>query len=89
MSKAKYQRKLQTNLVENGLLLMQSKLDTGVTIKVTRPFLGKFIEPAADRKGVGHDFTPIIKDAVLGKVGMKVVQAKTGHKEVTVEVTGL
>ena len=31
----------------------------------------------------------IIKDAILGKHGMKFAQAKTGHKEVWVEVTGL
>jgi len=38
---------------------------------------------------VGHDVTPIIKDAIAGHLGMKFVQSKTGHKEVSVEVTGL
>jgi hypothetical protein len=89
MSKVKYQRKLETALIENGLLLIQAKLSTGETKKVSRPFLGKFIEPATNRSGVGHTVTPIIKDAILGKVGMKFIQNTTGHKEVFVEVTGL
>lgn len=89
MSKAKYQRKLETAIVENGLLLIQSKLASGETKSVTRPFIGKFLEPASNRDGVGHDVTPIIKDAIAGHIGMKFVQSKTGHKEVSVEVTGL
>jgi len=89
MSKVKYQRKLETAIVENSLLLIQSKLTTGQLKVVTRPFIGKFLEPASKREGVGHDMTAIIKDAILGKVGMKFVQSKTGHKEVTVEITGI
>jgi len=89
MSKVKYQRKLETAIVENSLLLIQSKLTSGELKVVTRPFIGKFLEPASKRDGVGHDMTAIIKDAILGKVGMKFVQSKTGHKEVTVEITGL
>ena len=89
MSKAKYQRKLETAIVENGLLLIQSKLETGEIKTITRPFIGKFLEPASKRDGVGHDMTPIIKDAILGRVGMKFIQSKTGHKEVTVDITGL
>jgi hypothetical protein len=89
MSKAKYQRKLETNLVDNGLQLVQSKLATGVTVTKTRPFIGKFLEPASNREGVGHDLTAIIKDAIAGRPGMKFVQSKTGHKEVSVEITGL
>jgi hypothetical protein len=89
MSKAKYQRKLETTIVENSLLLIQSKLASGELKVVTRPFIGKFLEPASKRDGIGHDMTAIIKDAILGRVGMKFVQSKTGHKEVTVEITGL
>ena len=89
MSKAKYQRKLETAIVETGLLLIQSKLTTGELKVVTRPFIGKFLEPAAKRDGVGFDVTTIIKDAIAGHIGMKFVQSKTGHKEVTVEITGL
>ena len=89
MSKVKYQRKLETAIVENSLLLIQSKLTSGEVKVVTRPFIGKFLEPASKRDGVGHDMTSIIKDAILGRVGMKFVQSKTGHKEVTVEITGL
>jgi hypothetical protein len=37
MSKAKYQRKLETAIVENGLLLIQSKLAPGEVKTVTRP----------------------------------------------------
>jgi hypothetical protein len=33
--------------------------------------------------------TSIIKDALAGHQGMKFIQSKTGHKEVTVEITGL
>jgi len=89
MSKAKYTRKLETAIVENGLLLIQSKLATGEEKTVTRPFIGKFLEPASKRDGVGHDVTSIIKDAIAGHPGLKFVQSKTGHKEVTVEITGL
>ena len=89
MSKAKYQRKLETAIVENGLLLIQSKLETGEVKTITRPFIGKFLEPASKRDGVGHDMTPIIKDALAGHQGMKFIQSKTGHKEVSVEITGL
>ena len=89
MSKAKYQRKLETAIVENGLLLIQSKLATGEVKTITRPFIGKFLEPASKRDGVGHDMTPIIKDALAGHQGMKFIQSKTGHKEVSVEITGL
>jgi hypothetical protein len=89
MSKAKYQRKLETAIVENGLLLIQSKLTTGEIKTVTRPFIGKFLEPASKRDGVGHDVTSIIKDAIAGRPGLKFVQSKIGHKEVSVEVTGL
>ena len=89
MSKVKYQRKLETAIVENSLLLIQSKLTSGELKVVTRPFIGKFLEPASKRDGVGHDMTAIIKDAIRGKVGMKFVQSKTSHKEVTVEITGL
>ena len=89
MSKAKYQRKLETAIVENGLLLIQSKLTPGELKTVTRPFIGKFLEPATKRDGVGHDVTSIIKDALAGHQGMKFIQSKTGHKEVTVEITGL
>jgi hypothetical protein len=89
MSKAKYQRKLETAIVENGLLLIQSKLALGEVKTVTRPFIGKFLEPATKRDGVGHDVTSIIKDAIAGHQGMKFIQSKTGHKEVTVDITGL
>lgn len=89
MSKAKYQRKLETLIVDNGLQLIQSKLATGEVKSVTRPFIGKFLEPASKRDGVGHDMTAIIKDAIAGRAGMKFVQSKTGHKEVSVEITGL
>ena len=89
MSKAKYQRKLETAIVENGLLLIQSKLVTGEVKTVTRPFIGKFLEPASKRDGVGHDVTTIIKDAIAGHQGMKFFQSQTGHKKVTVEITGL
>ena len=89
MSKAKYQRKLETAIVDNGLQLIQSKLGPGEVKIVSRPFIGKFLEPAAKRDGVGHDVTTIIKDAIAGRSGMKFVQSKTGHKEVTVEITGL
>jgi len=89
MSKAKYQRKLETTLVDNGLQLIQSKLDKGVSVIKTRPFIGKFLEPATNRAGVGHDLTAIIKDAIAGRLGMKFIQSKTGHKEVSVEITGL
>lgn len=89
MSKAKYQRKLETAIVENGLLLIQSKLTTGELKTVTRPFIGKFLEPATKRDGVGYDVTSIIKDAIAGHQGMKFIQSKTGRKEVTVEITGL
>ena len=89
MSKAKFQRKLETAIVENGLLLLQSKLATGEVKTVTRPFIGKFLEPASKRDGVGHDVTTIIKDAIAGHQGMKFVQSKTGHREVTVDITGL
>jgi hypothetical protein len=88
MSKAKYQRKLETSIVENCLLLIQSNLTSGETTTVTRPFIGKFLEPASKRDGVGHDMTPIIKDALAGHQGMKFIQSKTGHKEVSVEITG-
>ena len=89
MSKVKYQRKLETAIVENGLLLIQSKLTSGELKTVTRPFIGKFLEPATKRDGVGHDVTSIIKDAIAGHQGMKFVQSKTGHKEVSVEIVGL
>jgi hypothetical protein len=89
MSKVKYQRKLETAIVENGLLLIQSKLTAGEVKTVTRPFIGKFLEPASKRDGVGHDVTTIIKDAIAGHPGMKFNQAKDGRKEVTVEITGL
>jgi hypothetical protein len=56
---------------------------------VSRPFIGKFLEPASKRDGVGHDVTSIIKDAIAGRPGLKFLQSKTGHKEVSVEVTGL
>ena len=84
-----YRRKLETTIVENGLLLMQSKLLTGEVRTITRPFIGKFLEPASDREGVGHDLTEIIKDAIAGRQGMKFFQSQTGHKKVTVEITGL
>ena len=64
MSKAKYQRKLETAIVDNGLQLIQSKLGPGEVKIVSRPFIGKFLEPAAKRDGVGHDVTTIIKDAI-------------------------
>jgi hypothetical protein len=89
MSKVKYQRKLATNLVENSFLYEQSGLATGVTVTMTRPQIGKFLEPVMKKNGVGFELTPIIKDALLGKPGMKFVQSKTGHKEVTVDITGL
>jgi len=89
MSKSKYTRKLETAIVENGLLLIQSKLATGEVKTVSRPYIGKFLEPASKRDGVGHDVTAIIKDAIAGHPGLKFIQSKTGHKEVTVEVTGL
>jgi hypothetical protein len=89
MSKAKTQRKYETAILENALLIKQLRTDKGVTVKVTRPELGTFLEPFSERDGVGHDMTAIIKDAILGRVGMKFCQAKTGHKEVWVEVTGL
>ena len=89
MSKAKFQRKLATSLVENSFLYVQSGLATGVTVTMTRPQIGKFLEPVMKKNGVGFELTPIIKDAVLGKFSMKFVQSKTGHKEVSVEITGL
>ncbi len=89
MSKAKLQRKYETAILENALLIKQLKTDKGVTVAVTRPELGSFLEPFSERNGVGHDMTAIIKDAILGKVGMKFVQSKTGHKEVSVLVTGV
>ena len=89
MSKAKYQRKLETAIVDSGLQLIQSKLTKGEVKVVSRPFIGKFLEPASKRDGVGHEVTAIIKDAIAGRPGMKFVQSKTGHKEVWVEVTGL
>ncbi len=89
MSKAKLQRKYETAVLENALLIKQLKTPKGVTVSVTRPELGAFLEPVSEREGVGHDMTAIIKDAILGKHGMKFAQAKTGHKEVWVEVTGL
>jgi len=89
MSKAKLQRKFETAILENALQIKQLKLPKGSTVTVTRPELGSFLEPVSERKGVGHDMTAIIKDAILGKPGMKFVQSKTGHKEVSVEVTGI
>ena len=89
MSKVKYQRKLETLIVDNGLQLIQSKLTSGEVKVVTRPFIGKFLEPASNRDGVGHDVTAIIKDAIAGRPGMKFIQAKDGRKEVSVEITGL
>ena len=89
MSKAKTQRKYETAILENALLIKQLKTDKGVTVKVTRVELGAFLEPFSERAGVGHDVSAIIKDAILGRAGMKFCQAKTGHKEVWVEVTGL
>lgn len=89
MSETKYKRKLETAIVENGLLLIQARLLTGEVRTVTRPFIGKFLEPASNREGVGHDVTLIIKDAIAGHQGMKFFQSQTGHKKVTVEITGL
>lgn len=89
MSKAKLQRKYETAILENAYSIKQLRTPKGVTVKVTRVESGAFLEPFSERQGVGHDMTPIIKDAVLGKAGMKVVQSKTGHKEVWVEITGL
>jgi hypothetical protein len=89
MSKTKLKRKYETAIIENGLLLIQVKTPKNVTVTVTRPEIGAFLEPVAERNGVGHDVTTLIKDAILGKVGMKFVQSKTGHKEVSVEITGM
>ena len=89
MSKAKIQRKYETAILENALLLKQLRTVSGETVTVTRPELGTFLEPFSERNGVGHDMTAIIKDAILGKPGMKFVQSKTGHKEVSVEITGI
>jgi len=89
MSKAKLQRKFETAILENALLIRQLRTPAGETVTVTRVELGAFLEPFSERNGVGHDMTAIIKDAILGKVGMKFVQSKTGHKEVSVEITGL
>ncbi len=89
MSKSKLQRKYETAILENALLIRQLRTPSGETVSVTRPELGTFLEPFSERNGVGHDMTAIIKDAILGKVGMKFVQSKTGHKEVSVEITGI
>lgn len=88
MSKAKLQRKYETAILENALLMKQLKTPKGTTVNVTRVELGAFLEPFSERAGVGHDMTTIIKDAILGRSGMKFSQSKTGHKEVWVEVTG-
>jgi hypothetical protein len=89
MSKSKLQRKFETAIVENALLIVQLKTAKGVTVKITRPEVGAFLEPVSQRDGVGHDMTAIIKDAILGRSGMKFCQSKTGHKDVWVEVTGI
>jgi len=89
MSKAKIQRKYETAILENALLLKQLRTPSGNTVTVTRPELGTFLEPFSERNGVGHDMTAIIKDAILGKSGMKFVQSKDGRKEVSVEITGV
>jgi len=89
MSKSKLQRKFETAILENALLLKQLRTPSGETVTVTRPELGTFLEPFSERNGVGHDMTAIIKDAIMGKAGMKFVQSKTGHKEVSVDITGL
>lgn len=89
MSKARLQRKYETAILENALLIKQLKTPKGTTVVVTRPELGAFLEPFSERNGVGHEMSAIIKDAILGKIGMKFVKSKTGHKEVSVEVTGL
>ena len=89
MSLKKYQRKLETAVIENGLLLIQSKLKSGETKTVSRPYLCGFLEPASQRNGHGHDLSSVIKDAIVGRPGFKYIQKDTGHKQVFVEITGL
>ena len=89
MSKVKVQRKIATQMIETYIRYVQTELNVGEVKLVSRPMIGKFIEPATNKKGVGFELTPSIKDAIVGIPGTKFVQSKDGHKEVFVEVTGV
>jgi hypothetical protein len=54
-----------------------------------RTELGGIVEPFSKKNGIGPNLTTVLRRAVLGHTGIKVVQSKIGRKEVTVEVTGL
>ena len=89
MSNFTLKEKRLINIFENGLLLLQDNTPSGATIKLSRTELGGIVEPFAKKNGVGINLTAVLRAAVSGHPGLKVVQATTGRKEVTVEVTGI
>ena len=89
MASTALKEKRLANIFENGLLLLQDNTPSGTTVSLGRTELGGIVEPFAKKNGVGPNLTSILRRAVLGHPGLKVVQSKTGRKEVTVEVTGI
>lgn len=89
MTNTKLKEKRLINLFENGLLLLQDNTPAGSTVKMGRTELGGIVEPFTKKNGVGINLTSVLRAAVLGHPGLKVVQETTGRKEVTVEVTGI
>jgi|LauGreDrversion4_2_1035121.scaffolds.fasta_scaffold362926_5 hypothetical protein len=89
MASVALKEKRLANIFENGLLLLQDNTPTGVTVSLGRTELGGIVEPFSKKNGIGPNLTTVLRRAVLGHTGIKVVQSKIGRKEVTVEVTGL
>jgi hypothetical protein len=89
MTNTKLKEKRLINLFENGLLLLQDNTPVGSTVKLGRTELGGIVEPFTKKNGVGINLTSVLRAAVLGHTGLKVVQETTGRKEVTVEITGI